>query len=329
MAFKAYYLTADGDLRRNLSEEEMKSAFESKKGLLWVNLDSATEEDGKFLERNFHFHHLAIEDCVGAKIHSPKIDDLGNYLFIIVHGINPLTETDIVETAEMAIFLGPSFVVSVHRSPLCCIVDIMRLVEDDGRLMKRSADFLTHALIDMLIDNVLPTIDRMSELSEEIEEETIREPRQTVLESILKLKRSTLRIHRVMAPQRDIMNRLSRGEFPIIKDEARIFYRDIYDHLIRVEDLTQNIRDGADNALDTYMSSVANRQNETMKVLSMVATIFMPLTLIAGIYGMNFDYMPELRWSWGYFLILGIMGTVAVVILIWFWARKWINIGRR
>lgn len=329
MAFKAYYLTADGELRHNLSEEELKSAFESKKGLLWVNLDSATEEDGKFLERNFHFHHLAIEDCVGAQIHSPKIDDLGNYLFIIVHGISPLTETDVVETAELAIFLGTSFVVSIHRSPLCCVVDIMRLVEDDGRLMKRGADFLAHSLMDMLIDNVLPAIDRMSELSEEIEEETIREPKQAVLESILKLKRSTLRIHRVIAPQREIMNRLSRGEFPIIKEEARIFYRDIYDHLIRIEDLIQNIRDGAANALDTYMSSVANRQNETMRVLSMVATIFMPLTLIAGIYGMNFDYMPELRWSWGYFAVLGLMMAVIISALVWFWARKWINVGRR
>ncbi len=329
MIVKAYYLTSEGDLRQNLNEEEIRNAFESKQGLLWVDLAGVTEEDGKFLERNFHFHHLAIEDCVGPKIHSPKIDDLGSYLFIIVHGISPVVETNIVETAELAIFLGSQFVVSVHRCPLCATEEVMRLVEDDGRLMRHGADFLTHALIDVLIDDVLPAIDRMSEISEEIEEETIRNPRQTALESILKLKRSTLRIHRVMAPHREILNRLSRGEFPIIKDEARIFYRDIYDHLMRVEDLIQNIRDGADNALDTYMSSVANRQNEVMKVLSMVATIFMPLTLIAGIYGMNFENMPELKWSWGYFAVLGLMMVVVIVALVWFWSRHWITFKRR
>ena len=325
MEFIGYYLSPDGNLEKNLTEERIKTVFESKKGLLWVDISGITE-DPDFLDRNFHFHHLAIEDCVSPTIHSPKIDDLGSYLFIIVHGIYPLKEmSSSVETAELALFLGTTFVVSVHRGKLTCMDCIRPLVEDDGRLLKRGADFLAHALIDEVIDDILPTIDRMSELSEEIEEETIQEPQQKVLESILKLKRSTLRIHRVIAPQREIMNRLSRGEFSIIKDEARIFYRDVYDHLLRIEDLAQNIRDGADNALDTYMSSVANRQNEIVKVLSMVATIFLPLSLIAGIYGMNFEYMPGLKIHWGFFALLGSMIVVAAFILIWFRLRKWIK----
>jgi magnesium transporter len=194
--------------------------------------------------------------------------------------------------------------------------------------MKRGTDFLAHALIDALVDNVLPTIDRMSDFAEEIEEEVLRQPQQATLEAILKLKRSTLRIHRVMAPQREVLNRLSRGEFTPIKGEAQIFYRDIYDHLVRIEDLNQNIRDMADNALSTYLSSVANRQNETMRVLSIVATIFLPLTLLAGIYGMNFEYMPELKWHWGYFMVLGIMGAVIVSVIWRFWASRWIGWGR-
>ncbi len=329
MAFKAYYLSPEDTLRRNLSEKEIRIAFESNQGLLWVDITGASEEDAKFLVQNFHFHHLAIEDCVGPTIHSPKIDDLGSYLFIIVHGISPIVEVDVVETAELAIFLGSHFVVSIHRSPLRCTEAVMRLAEDDGRNMRHGADFLAHALIDALIDNVLLAIDSMSDMSEEIEEETIRNPQQAVLESILKLKRSTLRIYRVMASQREILSRLSRGEFPIIKEEARIFYRDVYDHLMQIIDLTQNIKDAADNALDTYMSSVANRQNETMRVLSMVATIFMPLTLIAGIYGMNFENLPELKWYWGYFAVLGLMAAVVIIVVVWFWARKWITFGRR
>lgn len=329
MPFKVYYLSPEGDLRRDLNEKETRAAFESKQGLLWVDITETTEEDGSFLERIFNFHHLAVEDCVSPKIHPPKIDDFGEYLFIVVHGINHVMETDIVETAELAIFLGPYFVVSNHNFPLYSVESIRRLVEDDGRPMKRGADFLAHALVDALIDNVLPTIDKMSEEAEEIEEETIHGPQQATLEAILKLKRSTLRIHRVMAPQREVLNRLSRREFPLIREEALIFYRDIYDHIVRIEDLNQTLRDRADNALATYLSSVANRQNETMRVLSIVATIFLPLTLVAGIYGMNFENMPELKWAWGYFAVLGLIGTVIAGALWWFWARRWIGWGRR
>jgi len=238
-------------------------------------------------------------------------------------------ETDIVETAELAIFLGKNFVVSSHSYPLYSIQAIQQIVEGNENVMKRGADFLAHAIIDALVDNVMPTIDRMTDVAEEIEMEVIRRPQQNVLEGILKLKRSTLRIHRVMAPQREVLNRLSRGEFPLIKPEAQIFYRDIYDHVVRIEDLNQSVLDRADNALATYLSSVANRQNETMRVLSIVATIFLPLTLLAGIYGMNFEYMPELQWRWGYFMILGIIGLV-ILVLIWrFWASGWMAWGKR
>jgi magnesium transporter len=329
MPFTAYHFSSEGGLRRGLSEDETKTAFESREGLLWVDITEPTEEDSKLLEQGFHFHHLAVEDCVSSETHPPKIDDFGDYLFIIVHGINHMVEFDIVETTELAIFLSPHFVVSTHHFPLYSVEAIRRQVEDDGRPMGRGADFLAHAVVDALIDNVLPTIDRMSDVADEIEEETIANPQQATLEAIMKLKRSTLRIHRVMAPQREVLNRLSRGEFPIIREEARIFYRDIYDHLLQMEDLSQTVRDRADNALATYLSSVSNRQNETMRVLSIVATIFMPLTLVAGIYGMNFEYMPELKWPWAYFAVLGFMGAVVVAAIWWFWARSWITWGRR
>jgi magnesium transporter len=329
MPFSAYYLSPDGDLKRDLTEAEIKTAFDSRQGLLWVDIVETSPEDGRMLEQTLNLHLLAIEDCVSPLIHPPKIDDFGDYLFIVVHGINYAAESDVVETAELAIFLGPHFMVSNHNFPMYSVEAVRRGVEDNGRLMKRGVNFLAHALVDTLIDNILPTVDKMTELSEEIEEESIRVPQQATLEAILKLKRSTLHIHRIMAPQREVLNRLSRGEFPLIKREAQIFYRDIYDHLVRIEDLNQSIRDSADNAMATYLSSVANRQNETMKVLSMVATIFLPLTLVAGIYGMNFEYMPELGWSWGYFAVLGLIAFVIIGAMWWFWARNWISWGRR
>jgi len=329
MPFTAYYLGPDGELKRDISKTEVRTAFESKQGLLWVDISETTQEDADFMEQTFNFHHLAVEDCLSTETHASKIDDFGDYLFIVVHGINHATESELVETAELAIFLGSNFVVSNHNFPLYSIEGIRRLVEEDGRPMKRGADFLAYALIDVLIDNIMPTIDKMSDVAEEIEEEVIRNPQQIILEAIMKLKRSTLRIHRCIAPQREVLNRLSRGEFPIIKSEAQIFYRDIYDHLVRIQDLNQSIRDRADYALSTYLSSVANRQNETMRVLSIVAAIFLPLTLLAGIYGMNFENMPELKWEWGYFAVLGIMGVV-IIVLIWrFWAHNWIMWGRR
>lgn len=195
--------------------------------------------------------------------------------------------------------------------------------------MRKGADFLAHSIIDALIDNMLPTIDRMSDVADEIEEEVIRHPQQPTLEAILKLKRSTLRIHRVISPQREVLNRLSRGDFEIISGKAQIFYRDVYDHIVRIEDLNQTLRDRSDNALSTHLSSIANKQNEVMKLLSIVAAIFLPLTLLAGIYGMNFENMPELGWEWGYFAVLGFMGTVIAVLVWWFWARGWIARERR
>ena len=329
MGYKAYHVSPDGHLRSGLSEDEIQVAFQSKEGLLWVDICGVTEEDGEFMARSFGFHRLAIEDCVSPLIHSPKIDDFGDYLFIIVHGINHRVESEIVETAELGIFLGTHFVVSAHTNPLYSVDSIVRLVEDDGRPMKRGADFFTYVLIDALIDNVLPTIDKMGDVAADVEEEVIRSPRQSTLEAILKLKRSILQLHRVMAPQREVLNRMSRREFAIIGEEAQMFYRDIYDHIVRLEDLGQSLRDRADNALATHLSSVANRQNESMRILALVATIFLPLTLIAGIYGMNFHYMPELEWHWGHFSVLGFIGTVIIATLSWFWARRWIEWSRR
>lgn len=329
MPIRAYYLTTDGTLQRDLSEEQIKAAFESGEGLLWVDISETKEEDGKFLERVFKFHQLVVEDCVGSLIHPPKIDDFDDYLFIVVHGINHVVESDVVETAELAFFLGRNFVVSNHSFPLYSVEAVRQKVESDGPPMRHGADFLAHALIDALVDNVLPTIDRIDEAADAIEEEIVRNPQKSTIEAIMKLKRSTLRIHRVMAPQREVLNRLSRGEFPLIREAAQIFYRDIYDHVARIEDLNQTLRDRADYALATYLSSVANRQNEVMKVLSIVAAIFLPLTLVAGIYGMNFENMPELKVPWAYFAVLGFMGIVIIGVIWWFWVRNWIGWGRK
>ena len=329
MPFTAYYLAPDGGLHRNLTEDQVESSHNSGDGLLWVDVSETSDEDGQFLEKVFGFHQLAIEDCISTNIHPPKVDDFGDYIFIVVHGVNYAVESEVVETAELAIFLGKDYVVSSHSFPLPGVEAVKALAERDGRPMRRSADFLAYAIIDALVDNVLPTVDRMTEIAENIEEDVIRRPQQPTLEAILKLKRSAVHLHRAMAPQREVLNRISRGDFDVIGDDARIFYRDIYDHVVRIDDLNQTVRDMADNALATYMSSVANKQNEVMRVLSIVAAIFLPLGLITGIFGMNFTNMPELDLSWGYYAVLGLIGFAILTVLGLFWARGWISWGRR
>jgi len=169
----------------------------------------------------------------------------------------------------------------------------------------------------------------MNDVADDIEEDVILLRARNTLDGILKLKRSTMRVHRIMAPQREVFNRLSRGDFPQIGKDARIFFRDIYDHVVRLEELNQSTLDRADNALATYLSAVANRQNETMRILAIVATIFMPLTLLAGIYGMNFRYMPELEWHWGYFTVLAVIVLVILVMIFRFWAGGWFSWSRK
>ena len=305
------------------------AAFNSNRGVLWVDVGDTTEEDGKFLEETCSLHPLAVEDCVSTIIHSPKVDDFGEYVFIVVHGFNHAVESKVVETAELAVFLGANFVVSNYNLPLYSVESVKHSVESNSRVMKKGADFLAHTLIDALIDNVMPTIDRMTEIAEDIEEQVVKNPQQPTLEAILKLKRSATHLHRVMAPQREVLNRISRGDFRVVREDAKIFYRDIYDHIVRIEDLNQTVRDMTDNTLATYLSSVANRQNEVMKVLSMVAAIFLPLTLVVGIYGMNFENMPELKSPWGYYAVLGFIGTVIIIVMWLFWSKGWISWGRR
>jgi magnesium transporter len=324
MPFSTYFMDAERNVSKDLDREEIRRTFESQQGLLWVDITDPTEDDGQLLEQVFDFHRLAVHDCVSRELHSPKIDDLNTYLFIVVHGVNNMSESNLVETTELALFLGKHFVVTSHNVPLYSVQGIRQAVEEDGRPMKRGADFLAHALIDALIDNVIPTVDAMAERAEEIEEEILQKPVQSTLEHIMQLKRSALRLRRVMTPQRELMNRLSRHEFSLISQEAHMFYADIHDHIVRIEDLSQSLVDRADNSLATYLSSVANRQNETMKLLAIMATIFMPLTLLAGIYGMNFEHMPELSWSWSYYAVVGIIATGIIVAFWVLWARKWL-----
>lgn len=325
MPYSSYYYSESGTLTSDLSRAQIEAALQSGQGLLWVDIFETTPEDGGLLADVFQFHRLAIEDCIEEQVHPPKIDDYERYLFGVFHGVNHSAESAVVDTAELALFLGSNYVVSNHNFVLYSVNEVRHQVETNGRPMRHGPDFLAYSLIDALVDNVLPTIDLLTDISAKVEEDALGEPHKATLEAILRIKRSVRSIHRTMVPQRELLNRLSRGEYAIIDEKAFVYFRDVYDHLALIEDLTMSIRDGVDNALSTYLSAVGNRQNETMKVLAVVGAIFLPLTLLAGIYGMNFENMPELQWRYGYFVVLGVMLTAITVALFMFWRRGWFS----
>jgi magnesium transporter len=320
----AFYVAADGKLLDQLSTEQIRDFLATGEGLLWVDVEDVADEDAELLSNVFSFHPLAVADCITRNIHPPKIDDFEDYLFIIVHGINYCIDSDVVETAELNLFVGRNYVVTSHDVPMRGISSMLERVRKDGRPMHRGADFLAHDFIDALVDNIMPTIDEMNDKSAIVETEAIQEPGKETLAAIMQLKRSILALERVMSPQRGIIDRLSRGEYALIGERARIYYRNIYDHLLRIEMLTYNLRDVVDSTLSTYLSSVSNRMNEVMKVLTLIATIFIPLTFIAGIYGMNFANMPELQWRYGYFGILIVMAVIGLFLAVYFKRRKWL-----
>jgi len=329
MPFNSYYLDPAGQLHQDLSEAQMTAILEAAEGALWVDIGDTTQEDAEFLSRVFKFHPLSVEDCIETRINNPKVDDFTDYLFMVFHGINYASEANIIQTTELDLFLGSNYLVSNHNIFLHSVSVISRLVALDGRPLRKGVEFFAYTLVDALVNNILPAVDQLGDRADAIEDIIFQSPHPSTLEAILHLKRSSLRLRRAMMPQREVLNRLSRGEFAGISEESTIYFRDIFDDMGRIESFIDNLRDRTDAILATYMSAVANQQNETMKTLSFVAAIFLPLSLLAGIYGMNFEVMPELKYRYGYFIVLGIMITAAGGVVWWFWARRWVAAGRR
>ena len=210
MPFQSYYLSPAGDLRRDLAEEEIRAAVESEEGILWVDIQDTTVDDGRFLARTFDFHSLAIDICLDPTIHAPRAADFERYLFLVFRGIDYTVESDILETTELDMFLGPHFLVTNHNTFLHSIDTVIKLVEENGRLMSRGAAFLAHTIVDALVENIIPTIDRLGERADAIEQEILAGADESSLQAMMAHKRSLLRLRRALSPEMDILSRLSR-----------------------------------------------------------------------------------------------------------------------
>lgn len=310
---------------REVPLDEIPELLKDPENMIWVSLETTNVDEIKLvLDGTFHFHPLAIEDCQSAGYQSPKVDDFGDYIFIIAQAIEPMPESEELDTVELNLFLGANFVVSSYHSQHMPPVDFLwQRINRDNRLQDNGSDFLCHALLDKLVDDYMPLIDQMEEDIERLEDLVLAQPKPETLERILHLKHSILSIRRIIGPQRETMNRLSRDDFPMIDRQSRMYFRDIYDHLVRIQDLIDTIRDIVSGALDIYLNSTSLRLNEVMKALTVVSTIFLPLTFIAGVYGMNFHYMPEIPWRFGYLFVWVIFISIVVGMLWFFKKRKW------
>ncbi len=329
MPYRSYFLTPDGTVETELSEAVIQEALTSGEGSLWLDFDGPSVEDGEFMRRVFGLHPLAVDSCLDMAGQVPKVDDYDGYIFIVARGIDYTVDTRILSTTEMGIFLGRNFVISVHPGLLYSIESVVALMERDGLPLRRGPTFLTYILLDALVQNLVPGVNGLEDWVDDIEDSVIERPDPNALQAILDLKRSSFQLRRAIAPQREMLNRLSRAEFGHVTGDALPYYRDIYDTILRIDGQNETLRDRADTTLSVYLSLVANQQNDLMRVLAVVATVFMPLGLIAGIYGMNFEYIPELSVRWGYFAVLGVMATAIAAVLWVFWARSWISLGRR
>jgi magnesium transporter len=296
-----------------------------KSSVYWINVDGL--HDTLLIETlgdRFGLHPLVLEDIVNID-QRPKVDEFEEYLFIVLKMITYQEETGKVDTEQVSLVVGKNFVISFQEREGDVFGQIReRIHMAKGRIRKMGADYLAYALVDAIVDHYFEVLEKTGEQLEALEEELLSDPRPETSAKIHGIKRDLIYLRKSVWPLREIIGNIERGESGIMKSATRVFLRDVYDHTIQVIDTLETYRDMISGLLETYLSSISNKMNEVMKVLTLIATIFIPLTFIAGIYGMNFQRMPELGWRWGYFTVLIVMGCIGVAMLIIFKKRRWL-----
>jgi magnesium transporter len=316
--------------QNDFNEKEVKKIeecfpFKSTPTVTWLNIDGLHEVEIIEAIGNFYdVHPLVLEDILHTN-QRPKVEVFDKYIFIVVRMLSFDENEDKIVSEQVSLVLGENVVISFQELP-GDILDPLRerIRQGKGRIRDAGTDYLTYAILDVLIDNYFVILEKIGEKIENFEEELMFEPKQNVLQDIYTLKREALFLRKSVWPLREAVSIIEKSESPLISKKTRPFLRDLYDHTIQVIDTVETSRDLLAGMLDLYLSSVSNKMNEVMKVLTIIATIFIPLTFIAGIYGMNFQYMPELAWHWGYFIIWGVMIVVAFFMLIYFRRKKWL-----
>ncbi len=326
-AVRITYMDYDEQTFQEKQADSIEECFQFKDTATttWINIDSIEEIPIiEKLGRAYDLHPLILEDIVTAG-QRPKFDDYGKYAYIVLKMLSYNDVNHMVESEQVSIVLGPSFVISFQER----IGDIFDPIRDriraaKGRVRKMGADYLAYSLIDAIVDSYFGILEKIGEKVEMLEDELIDHPMESTLRQIHVLKREMMSLRRSIWPLRELIGAMQRDESPLIAGQTRVYLRDVYDHTIQVIDNIENIRDVVSGMLEIYLSSISNRMNAVMKVLTIIATIFIPLTFVAGVYGMNFRYMPELEWRWGYPAVLALMAAIAGGMLIYFRKKRWL-----
>ena len=299
--------------------------YKDKPTTTWINIDGIHKiEVIETIGRQFDLHPLLLEDIVNTG-QRPKMEDFGNYIFLVLKMLRYSGENHEVEAEQVSLILGSNFVISFQEREGDVFDTIReRIRKGKGRIRKAGADYLAYALIDAIVDNYFIVLETLGEEIEDIEEELTRNPTLKMLHKIRGLKKEMIFLRKSVWPLREVVSGLQRGETVLIQQSTQVYLRDIYDHTIQVIDSIESFRDMLSGMLDIYLSSISNKMNEVMKLLTIFAAIFIPLTFVAGIYGMNFEFMPELKWHWGYPAILIAMATIATALLVYFKRKKWL-----
>jgi len=299
--------------------------FKDTPTVTWINIDGIHEaEIVEQIGKHFEIHPLILEDILNTE-QRPKLDDFENFIFVVLKMLYYETEADEIKMEQVSLILGAKFVISFQEIERDVFNPIRERIRNHiGRIRKQGSDYLAYTLIDAIVDNYFIILEKTGEKIEFLEEDLVYNPTPETLQKLHKLKREMIYLRKSVWPLREVISRLERLETPLIRESTDIYLRDVYDHTIQVIDAVETYRDMLSGMFDIYLSSISNKMNEVMKVLTIIATIFIPLTLIAGIYGMNFRFMPELDWQFGYPFSLLVMLVLGIVMVIYFRMKRWL-----
>jgi magnesium transporter len=291
----------------------------------WINVNGLNDTALlTALGNHFGLHSLVLEDIVNTH-QRPKLEDYDDYLYIVIKMLDYDDTTGLVTSEQVSLVLGPTYVLSFQEREGDVFEPIReRIRAGKGRIRHGGADYLAYALLDTVVDHYYAVLEKLGEQIESIEDTVIGDPSPDLLGTIHSLKREMLYVRKAVWPLREVVNTLERGESKLINKATHVFLRDVYDHTIQVIDAVESFRDIISSMQDLYLSSISNRMNEVMKVLTVIATIFVPLTFVAGIYGMNFEFMPELKWRWSYLFFWVVVVCIGGGMLHFFWKKRWL-----
>lgn len=291
--------------------------------LLWLNIDGISEaivieEIGK----HFKLHSLILEDIMNAN-QRPKLEEYPGCLYIVIKMIYFSEQTTEVATEQISFVIGENFVLSFQEREQNLFTGLMTRIQNRKNL-KKGHGYLLHALVDSIVDYYFVVLEKIGESLDDLEEEILQNPNEDVLKTLHSLRRELISLRRTVWPLREVLKRIQIEDLIFIEPDSRIYFRDVYDHTLRVYETAETYRETLSSMLEIYMTNINNRMNEVMKVLTFIATIFIPLSFIAGVYGMNFKHMPETQWEWGYPFVLLLMFCTAVSMFLFFRYKKWL-----